>query len=211
MAARAMTETTPNTIKAHRLRLGMTAKQLAEKVGTTQSTITRLEGGSRALSKDWMDKLSKALGIDAADLLSSGKHVDYVSVIGVICNGKLTNAAMLAPKDVFTVPFPTSGVLRHQNRGDGQDLQAFVMSGEDTWIAAAPIDKVHAANWGGKKFVVLRSEGDGRSELSLRTLEREEGGLYLVSEGGAPSQRAVRFDDPRVVQLWKCAWTVRAM
>ncbi len=45
-----------------RLEKGLTQKQLAQKVGTKQSAIARLEGGNSNPSVAFLEKISKALG-----------------------------------------------------------------------------------------------------------------------------------------------------
>ncbi len=45
-----------------RLEKGLSQKQLAEKVGTKQSAIARLEGGTTNPSVAFLEKVSKALG-----------------------------------------------------------------------------------------------------------------------------------------------------
>ena len=45
-----------------RLEKGLSQKQLAEKIGTKQSAISRLEGGNSNPSVAFLEKISKALG-----------------------------------------------------------------------------------------------------------------------------------------------------
>ncbi|MBI2844624.1 MAG: helix-turn-helix transcriptional regulator [Armatimonadetes bacterium] len=45
-----------------RLKMGMTQKQLAEKVGTRQSNISRLESGEQNMSIGMLKKVAKGLG-----------------------------------------------------------------------------------------------------------------------------------------------------
>lgn len=45
-----------------RLEKGLTQKQLADKIGTKQSAIARLEGGTTNPSVAFLEKVSKALG-----------------------------------------------------------------------------------------------------------------------------------------------------
>ena len=47
---------------AARARKGMTQKELADKVGTKQSAIARIEGGNANPSFDFLQKITKALG-----------------------------------------------------------------------------------------------------------------------------------------------------
>jgi DNA-binding XRE family transcriptional regulator len=51
---------------AHRLRTeaGLTQAQLAERMGTTQSAIARMEGGGSQPSLDTLEKLARAVGAD---------------------------------------------------------------------------------------------------------------------------------------------------
>ncbi len=54
-----------------RLDKGLTQKQLAEKIGTKQSAIARLEGGTTNPSIAFLEKVAKALGSKLQVSLSS--------------------------------------------------------------------------------------------------------------------------------------------
>lgn len=58
-----------NRITEIREQRGLTAKQLAEKIGTTEATISRLATGQRKLTEEWMRKIAKALDVSPTDLL----------------------------------------------------------------------------------------------------------------------------------------------
>lgn len=47
---------------AARIKKGVTQKELAERVGTTQSSIARLEGGNINPSLDFLQKIAQVLG-----------------------------------------------------------------------------------------------------------------------------------------------------
>ena len=47
----------------------MTMRTLADKTGTSQQQIDRLEKGRRRLTVDWMQRLSKALECDMTELV----------------------------------------------------------------------------------------------------------------------------------------------
>ena len=58
-----------NKIREIRQSKKMTAQELANLVGTAQSTIHRLETGQQRLTDIWMAKIAQALNVDAIDLL----------------------------------------------------------------------------------------------------------------------------------------------
>lgn len=59
-----------NRIKELRLKAGLTLDQLAERVGTTNQQISRLEKGERRLTQGWMEKIGPALGVPAPALIA---------------------------------------------------------------------------------------------------------------------------------------------
>lgn len=61
-----------NRIREIRKQQGMSLEKLAELAGTTHQTIQRLETGERRLNEDWMEVISKALGVKPEDLISRG-------------------------------------------------------------------------------------------------------------------------------------------
>ncbi|HZG33983.1 MAG TPA: helix-turn-helix transcriptional regulator, partial [Sphingopyxis sp.] len=60
-----------NSIRAVRRAKGLTLDEVAQRCDppTTAQTIGRLETGTRTLSLGWMNRIAKALGVDAADLV----------------------------------------------------------------------------------------------------------------------------------------------
>ena len=65
-------------IREIRKQRGLTLQELAERAGTTAQTIGRLETGMRTLSIKWVDRIAKALGADAAELLSLPEEADIL-------------------------------------------------------------------------------------------------------------------------------------
>lgn len=50
---------------------GMTQPELAARIGTVKSEISRLENGSRRLTTEWMSRIAGALGISLTDLFKA--------------------------------------------------------------------------------------------------------------------------------------------
>lgn len=57
-----------NFIKDIRKSKSLTQADLADRAGTTQETIQRLENGKRRLTYDWIKKLSDALGVHPIEI-----------------------------------------------------------------------------------------------------------------------------------------------
>ncbi len=62
-------------IKQQREKRNMKQHELAQAVGTSAQTISRLETGTRQITEVWIAKLSSALGCSAADLLPEATDV----------------------------------------------------------------------------------------------------------------------------------------
>lgn len=61
-----------NRIEEMRERAGLSRRVLAQRIGTTDQTIGRLENGDMRLSQKWLERLSEGIGCSIADLLVSG-------------------------------------------------------------------------------------------------------------------------------------------
>ncbi len=64
-----------NRISELRKARGLTMKQLAELVGTSNQQISHLEKGRRRLTLDWMERIAKALECHPSDLLAGGTRL----------------------------------------------------------------------------------------------------------------------------------------
>jgi transcriptional regulator with XRE-family HTH domain len=60
-----------NRIRELREARGWTTEQLGKEAGTTGATISRLEGGERKLTVEWMQKIAHALKVAPTDLLDN--------------------------------------------------------------------------------------------------------------------------------------------
>jgi transcriptional regulator with XRE-family HTH domain len=65
-----MREEAPTYLKDWRIVKGLTQAELARRVGTVKSEISRLERGSRRMTLHWMKTLAPALGISVDDLIA---------------------------------------------------------------------------------------------------------------------------------------------
>jgi len=79
-----------NRIRHYRRQRHMTLKALAESVGTTPQTVSRLETEVMTLSADWLERLGSALGVHASELLDAPEkpEIPMLGLLGV--DGALT-------------------------------------------------------------------------------------------------------------------------
>lgn len=85
-----------NNIRDIRKAKGLSAQKLAERIGTTQQQVTRLERGDRRLSDVWMEKLAKALKCKPSDLINEDGFQAVES------SGKANLEAMMAATRLIT-------------------------------------------------------------------------------------------------------------
>lgn len=96
-----------NRIKALRKQKGMTMKELADEIGTSQQQIDRLEKSHRRLTVDWMEKLSSALQCEVTDLIKEDNRdlslTAKAKVVGEVKpSGKID---WFEPKDIYPLIF----------------------------------------------------------------------------------------------------------
>ena len=158
---------------------GMTLDDVAKKCTppTTPQTIGRLETGTRTVSVGWLNRIAKALGVDAQDLVERGEA------------SELKVAALLGPRGV-SAPRRTAIVVPPRV-GDGQ--LAVVVSagvgdyraGDEIWCQTLdPADYGKALN---RDVLVPRPAGRflfgrliNRDDERLQILPLEAGGRQQV-------------------------------
>lgn len=87
-------------VRELREKIGISQGRLAEMIGTTQSQITRIETGSRKMTKKWAVLIAPVLGVDPAELMfddvapgreprlySNAPNIGYVKIRGEVMAG----------------------------------------------------------------------------------------------------------------------------
>lgn len=69
-----------NRIREYRKERGFSQEILAEKSGVSTNTISRIEGGQMAMSVGILQKIVKALGVDANTLLGVSTEVNETEI-----------------------------------------------------------------------------------------------------------------------------------
>jgi transcriptional regulator with XRE-family HTH domain len=158
---------------------GMTLDDVARKCEppTTPQTIGRLETGTRTVSVGWLNRIARALGVDAQDLVQAGEAAE-VKVAAVLGPG-----GAIAPKRAAIIVPPRIddgqiGLIVSASIGDYR-------SGDEIWC-----DTLQPANYAlalNRDVLVPRPAGRflfgrliNRDEEKLQVLPLEAGGRQQV-------------------------------
>jgi transcriptional regulator with XRE-family HTH domain len=158
---------------------GMTLDDVAKQCDppTTPQTIGRLETGTRTVSVGWLNRIAKALGVEAQDLVEDGETSD------------LKVAALLGPNGA-AAPRRTAIVVPPKI-GEGQIAVVVTgsigdyRSGDELWCDTLAVDNyAHALN---RDVLVPRPAGRflfgrliNRDEEKLQILPLEAGGRQQI-------------------------------
>jgi len=93
-----------NLIRQARQLRGLTQAQLAERVGTTAATVSRLEKETMTVSTEWLSRFAVALDVHPADLLERPER-HSTRLLGKV--GRSGRVSAGADEDVF-VDFPSA-------------------------------------------------------------------------------------------------------
>lgn len=97
-----------NRIREIRELAGLSVLELANRVGTSDTQIRRLEQGKRRLTEDWMQRIARALDCTPADLIATAVAAEAVSEVEVIDSADLPSwAAGLRARGI--VPYRVLG------------------------------------------------------------------------------------------------------
>ena len=157
---------------------GLTLDEVARRCdpATTAQTIGRLETGTRTVSIGWLNRIAKALGVEAQDLVEGGEtsELKVAAILGADGGKAPQKAAIVVP------PRPDDGqiaVLVAQGVGEYR-------SGDELWCETLdPEDFGRAMN----RDVLVPRPGD--RFLFGRLINRDEGKLQILPfEAGGRQQ-----------------------
>jgi len=158
----------------------MTLQEVADRCQppTTPQTIGRLETGTRTVSVGWLNRIAKALGVEASDLVSLPERED------VPVAATLEHDGAKAPRreSVIIPPRPEPGVVAVTVGGGIGDYRA----GDEIWCQRlAPEEFGRAMN---RDVLVPRPAG---RFVFGRLIGREEGKLHVLPLGAGQRQSVV--------------------
>jgi len=158
----------------------MTLQDVADRCQppTTPQTVGRLETGTRTVSVGWLNRIAKALGVEAADLVQLPERED------IPVAATLGHDGAHAPRreGVVIAPQATAGLVAVTVTAGIGDYR----SGDEIWCTKlAPGEFGQAMN---RDMLVPRPAG---RFVFGRLIGREEGKLYLLPLGASQRQMVV--------------------
>jgi transcriptional regulator with XRE-family HTH domain len=183
-----------NLVKKIREQKHLTQAQLADLIGYSPLTISRIERGEIALSTRNADRIALGLGVDATDLFVKRTATRAVPVIGEVQAGEWAESWQWTEDELLAVPVAETDDLA------GLRLFAVVTRGpsmnrrypEGTILIVADIYTTKEQPLPGKRYVVERIRVDGLRETTVKTLWIDENNTaWLVPESTDP-----RFQSP---------------
>lgn len=175
---------------------GLTLDEVARRCAppTTAQTIGRLETGTRTVSVSWLNRIARALGVDAADLVKLPGQVDVP--IAAILDGNGVHAP--GKPASITPPRPMPGTVAMTVVASVGDYRA----GDEIWCETlAPDGFALALN---RDVLVPRAGG---RFLFGRLIGRDHGKLHLLPPGAGTRQQVVA-DPPWIAQAARLVRTL---
>lgn len=190
-----------NRIKELRTLKGLTCKQLADIIGTSDANISRVENGQRRLDLNWMKKISKALSVKPVELLPlewQPKGINTINVVGHVQAGQWQEAGQWDPSDFYQIAIPDYSAY------EGKHLYALEVRGESmnkvfpngTCVVCVPINEWDEKIENGKRVIVERKNPkDLTVEATVKEYIKNESGTYLVPQSTDPSFSSIKIDE----------------
>ena len=171
---------------------GLTLDEVAVRCDppTTPQTIGRLETGTRTVSVGWLNRIAKALEVDASDLVEGAGDKSELAVAAI-----LRAQGVVAPSrtSIVVAPRPQGGqiaMLVHASLGDYR-------AGDEVWLESLEADTFGSAL--NRDVLVPRPAG---RFLFGRLIGREGDKLHLLPIG-AGTRQSVVTDPPWIAMAVK--------
>lgn len=183
----------PNRIRHFRQALGLSAGELADRVGMAQSQISRLENGKQALTAEMMIAIGLAIGIAPGKLLDDDEFASY----GVLRGALQGKGALYGPPERKLISIPPLG--------EGRLLDVFVT--DDGWLVVRLGPPRYEDNT--KPFLLHYGDVFTDAKLEIFSFENTSPPGGFSKTGGHPSERWLAFGDDRIMQVWRILAVIR--
>lgn len=176
-----------NRVREWRSLRGLSQTELAERCGTTQPSIYKIEAGQRKLTDRWLEKLSIALDVRPSDLLEG--DAEEVMIVAAIDAVTWTPEGFWPTDQWYGISAPPDDRYPDVRR-IGFEIKANAADrvyNAGAILVCVPMEGGHFPR-PGKRYVVEVRREDGQKCLSVRELSQDSGGkTWLVSLSTDPA------------------------
>lgn len=208
-----------NRIKELREGRKWSKEELARRAGTSGQQIGKLERSQRTLRPTWMERLGKAFGVRADELLELDYPVRRVKISGVVQAGAWAEPGeeleYTGEDNWIDVPLPEIykplRLFAVKVRGPSMNL----VYPEGTVLICCAVEDLMEDPIPGKRYIVRRVRKDGRYEKTVKELALDENGrAWLWPRSSSPEHQAPvtadMSDDGDVISIdAKVLWSLR--
>lgn len=168
-------------VRELRIEANLKQEELADRIGTTKATISKIERSTKAPRLEWIEKLARALGVDAATLAlgEPGGRVQptFIPVIGMIAAGNWRDAIQ---NPIGEIPILNANPHMFALRVAGDSIDKVAADG--SYVAIDPTDPTLSD---GAIYAVQNADG----ETTLKRFRRDPDRLEPDSTN--PAHKAI--------------------
>lgn len=146
-----------NRVREFRKARGLSQEELAARIGDdlSISTISRIESGRIKLSRDWLEKIGAALGVNPIELIAdASSQVRLIPVIGRVSAGDWAEAIQ-SPEGWLPIPANIGGANAFALKPIGDSMDNVVGEGEFVVVDPDQRDLMP-----GQAFIILNGQGE---------------------------------------------------
>lgn len=169
-----------NRIKELRELRGWSQDDLAEKVGTTNQQIGRLENGERKLSLDWMERLAKPLRVAIPELIDISGQMKIIRLIGNVQAGIFQMPLEEQPYDGEWISIPLDdGIMKcrpYALKVMGPSMNRVYAEG--TVLVCCHLEDLQEEPISGKRYIIEDQNEFGQVEVTVKE--------FVIDENGRP-------------------------
>lgn len=189
-------------VRAARNAMEMSQAELAERLGTTKATISKIENSAIQPSLDWAERLAKALNTTLGILAGIGEAatlqgVSLVPVIGMIAAGNWREAIQ-APEDHIAVASAKPHMFALRIFGDSIDKVA----PDGSYVT---IDPTMPGLADGGLYAVQNGEGEATIKRFRRSPDR------LEPESSNPEHRTILLGAEPITVIGRATSVIRPL
>lgn len=189
-----------NKIKDIRELRGLSQSELARRVGTTPSTISRLESGARKLTQEYLVAISRALDADPGDLIGKAQaaylDVDHILPVSLaeaaVSKWSVPNLQMVSREENNKIPVmlppehrQLAGTAYHVTDDHAKDIVP-----KGGYAIAVPFDAVRKKPLSKDWLVVRSTEGRMERHAITKPIVDARGVHFDLGEGEVPMDAA---------------------